>query len=481
MASYNLLNEGWIPVITEQGQREFLGIREVLRRAHELREVSDASPMVEYGLYRFLGLFLMDALRPEDSIALEDLLDAGRFDMAAIDDYIRLCQREGVSFDLFDKERPFLQSAYDEALDSKARRPVQALDYTVPSGNNHTHFDHRSSQEMAVSYGEAARLTLAGLLFCTAGAQDYPSGVNASPPYFTVIRGKNLFETLCYTLIPLELIDIAFDSPPVLWRLKAPVIPKEKVTETSWLLGMLFPTRRITLIPDEEQNCVRELYLSQGMNFTSKEAWTDPCVIYRCTEKGRIPLRPNKGKAIWRNLNELIDVPGRQAPLVLHVYEELHRERTVKIMLYGVETSNASYLQTMRHTLTIPLVVSEDPERIQMVRNLIAAAERVAASLKNALASSKAIPEQLVAEAAQQYYNGCEQQLWQAVFVELAADSADCQKIYVAWIDELLQNAKEAHRTAVQRLKVKAAALAKIAKDERLIYTEIKKLKEGLA
>lgn len=481
MASYNLLNESWVPVITKQGQREFLGIREVMRRAHELRAVSDASPLVEYSLYRFLGLFLMDALRPEDSFALEDLLDVGHFDMDAIDDYIRLCQSEGVSFDLFDKERPFLQSAYNEALDSKARRPVQALDYTVPSGNNHTHFDHRSSQEMAVSYGEAARLILAGLLFCTAGAQDYPSGVNASPPYFTVINGKNLFETLCYTLVPLDLIDIPFDSPPVLWRIKAPVIPKEKVTETSWLLGMLFPTRRITLIPDEEQNCVRELYLSQGINFTSKEAWTDPCVIYRCTEKGRVPLRPNKGKAIWRNLNELIDVPGRQAPLVLHIYEQLHREKTVKIILYGVETSNASYLQTMRHTLTIPLILSEDPERVQMVKNLIAAAERVAASLKSSLASSGAIPEQLVIEAVQQYYSGCEQQLWQTVFGNLAADAADLQKIYVAWVDRLFQNAKEAHSAAVQRLRLKAAALAEIAKKEGLIYSEIKKLKEGLA
>lgn len=480
MASYNLLNESWVPVITKQGQREFLGIREVMRRAHELRAVSDASPLVEYGLYRFLGLFLMDALRPEDSFALEDLLDAGRFDMDAIDDYICLCQSEGVSFDLFDKERPFLQSAYDEMLDSKARRPVQALDYTIPSGNNHTHFDHRSSQEMAVSYGEAARLILAGLLFCTAGAQDYPSGVNASPPYFAVLNGESLFETLCYTLVPLELIDIPFDSPPVLWRIKAPVIPKEKVTETSWLLGMLFPTRRITLIPDEEQNCVRELYLSQGINFTSKEAWTDPCVIYRCTEKGRIPLRPNKGKAIWRNLNELIDVPGRQAPLVLHIYEQLHREKTVKIILYGVETSNASYLQTMRHTLTIPLILSEDPERVQMVKNLIAAAERVAASLKSSLASSGAIPEQLVIEAVQQYYTGCEQQLWQTVFGNLAADAADLQKIYVAWVDRLFQNAKEAHSAAVQRLRLKAAALAEIAKKEGLIYSEIKKLKEGL-
>ena len=49
------------------------------------------------------------------------------------------------------------------------------------------------------------------------------------------------------------------------------------------------------------------------------------------------------------------------------------------------------------------------------------------------------------------------------------------------FVDRLFQNAKEAHSAAVQRLRLKAAALAEIAKKEGLIYSEIKKLKEGLA
>ena len=140
-ASFNVLDQAWIPVVRMDGQEELLGIRETLDCAHELREISSASPLEEYGLYRFLGLFLMDALRPESEEDIEDLLASGCFDRTAIEDYIALCQSEGVSFDLFDEERPFLQSKYDPAIDGEPK-PVSVLDFTRASGNNHTHFDH---------------------------------------------------------------------------------------------------------------------------------------------------------------------------------------------------------------------------------------------------------------------------------------------------------------------------------------------------
>ena len=79
-ASFNALDAPWIPVITAEGTEEMLGIRQTLFRAHELREISSASPLEEYSVYRFLGLFLMDALRPERESDIEDLLDGERFD-----------------------------------------------------------------------------------------------------------------------------------------------------------------------------------------------------------------------------------------------------------------------------------------------------------------------------------------------------------------------------------------------------------------
>ena len=90
-ATFNVLDRAWIPVRTLEGRIETLGIRQVLYRAHELQEITVASPMEEYGIYRFLSVFLMDALRPETEIDIEDLIEEGRFDLETIEAYISQC------------------------------------------------------------------------------------------------------------------------------------------------------------------------------------------------------------------------------------------------------------------------------------------------------------------------------------------------------------------------------------------------------
>ena len=79
--------------------------------------------MVEYSVYRFLIVFLMDMLRPEDEEVLEELLDEGQFDWDTIQRYVRQCEQEGVSFDLFDSERPFLQTRYRADWEIQNRSP----------------------------------------------------------------------------------------------------------------------------------------------------------------------------------------------------------------------------------------------------------------------------------------------------------------------------------------------------------------------
>ena len=235
--TFNVLDEPWIPVVTAEGKEEMLGIRQTLCRAHELREISSVSPLEEYAMYRFLGLFLMDGLRPESESDIEDLLENGRFDPEVIEGYITLCEREGVSFNLFDTKRPFLQSPQNAEFD-REKKPVSVLDCTRPSGNNHTHFQHLPGDKKCAKADEAIRLLLTAYLFATVGAQGYPSGVYGAPPYFGIIVGNNLFETLSAELLPTDFIGIPLDSPPVLWRRTEPIHPKCEVGATSWLQGM---------------------------------------------------------------------------------------------------------------------------------------------------------------------------------------------------------------------------------------------------
>ena len=64
-ASFQILTQPWIPVKELDGSMKELSLLETLERAHLLSEIQDPSPMVEYSVYRFLIVFLMDMLRPD--------------------------------------------------------------------------------------------------------------------------------------------------------------------------------------------------------------------------------------------------------------------------------------------------------------------------------------------------------------------------------------------------------------------------------
>lgn len=461
-AEFDVLTQGWIPVLDGEGTLRKVGLREALINAHRLVEISDPSPMVEYGLYRLLSVFLMDALRPADRETLEDLLESGAFAEEEIDGYIVQCRSEGVSFDLFDPERPFLQTKYDPALDQKAKRTVAALDYTAPSGNNHNHFDHRKA--FSLSFDEAARLLVPLQLFCTAGLQG-PSNVSGAPPYYSVVKGRTLFETLVFSMIPLERIDIPFDDPPVFWRNQTLVEPKKAVAETSWLYGMLFPARRVTLVPDK--NAVTDIYLSAGLDFKSMESWTDPFVTYRYIKDTRAPWRPNQGKAVWRNLNDLVDVAGKRAPMILQQYFNLEKDSNeASITLYGLQTNKASYLGAVRYDLRVSAQLTRNDNLLQCITIAIRAAENMEKALRGTFSNVPEIVPKVVAQAVLHYYDQCEQKFW-SLCGNAGKTVEELGIQYLAWCDFLAEAAKKEREKALMQSHLTGRALAKTAAHDK--------------
>lgn len=80
--SFDVLTEPWIPVVRLDGAADELGILPCLEQAHHIGEIKDPSPIVEFGIYRLLVAFVLDALvlagrRPEDEHDLRDLLSQG--------------------------------------------------------------------------------------------------------------------------------------------------------------------------------------------------------------------------------------------------------------------------------------------------------------------------------------------------------------------------------------------------------------------
>lgn len=471
-ATFNVLDRGWIPVDCEDGTRKLLGIRQALAQAHTLREISDPSPLDEYSLYRFLGLFLMDALRPKKKSSIRSLLQAGCFDMEQIESYIARCHSEGVSFDLFDEERPFLQSKYDSSLDGK-EKPVSALDCTLPSGNNHTHFIHALPE--ALSADQALKKLLSSYWFCTAGAQGYPSGVYGAPPYLGVIHEKTLFGTLVNLLIPTDSIGFSFDDPPVLWRGTEPVGQKLEVGRTSWLRGMLFPTRRIHLNPDENGSVI-SVFLSQGENYVNKDAWRDPYATYRSNESTVFPLRPHADTPIWRNVCDILDIPGGHASQAVNLYRSLHGEQNIHMTLYGVETSQASYLSVQRHDLRLPLSLADD-ERIDLLKSCVLAANQLCRALRRALEQVESVPKQAASSAVQEQETECENSFWR-LCRQAKCENPELRSLYADYISDICKTLWSVYDETLSSLRLRAHTMATAEEGRKSLYFEIQKLKK---
>ena len=470
--SFNVLNDPWIPVVAQDGERSLLGIRETLRRAPELKEISVVSPLEEFSVYRFLSVFLMDALRPKRSSTIKKLLRQGSFDLEQIEAYISLCEEEGVSFDLFDEQRPFMQSIPEEKATAK---PIANLDYFLPSGNNHLHFNHEQAEHLFVFPDQAARLLLAVQQFCTAGTQG-PSGVNAAPPYFGIVKADKLFETLVYSLLPIQAIEIPFDEPSVIWRSRNPVVSKMDVAETSWLRGMLFPARIVRLVPPKEDMQIKQVYLGAGENYVHKDVWTDPYVSYRFSKTGRFPLRPQKEKPVWRNMSDIININGNTASQLLAQYIRLSDSMYAKVTLYGVATNNASYLDVMRHDLHFRKDLAENDEAVALIKRCIESADSLAKTIRSCLRGKKIVPETVANNAINYFYDECEKKFWGLCVICLI--DGTIRSHYCNWCQSIGQLAQDAFTKALQNVNLRGKDLGRAAEQQKWLSVEIKKIKE---
>ena len=173
---FSVMHDPWIPVLWQNGNKSLVGIRDCLVHADEIKSIQDVSRLniLNYTIHSFLIDMAQDVFQPHDIDDILDLYDKGKFDTKKIDAYINMCEASGVSFDMFDSERPFMQCPKDQlekyGVMSKDTKPVpvSTLGYEYESGNNVT-FIHRKNQ---ISYEEYAKLIQ------YEGANDLPLGVD---------------------------------------------------------------------------------------------------------------------------------------------------------------------------------------------------------------------------------------------------------------------------------------------------------------
>lgn len=470
--TFNVLTEGWIPVIYPDGRRDELGVLDVLSSAHNLHEISCAETLEEFGAYRFLSIFLMDALRPKKISDIRAMTAAGHFDMAKIQAYTQQCKGEGVTFDLFSDDCPFLQCA--SMRDSgEQEKPVAELVCTQASGDSHPHFCHNPVKTLTPQ--RAIRTLITTYLFSTAKAQDYPSSVYGAPPYFSIIRGKNLYETLVNLLIPTDLIDIPFDAPPVLWRRTTDVVPKKHISDTSWLQGMLFPVRKVLLIPNDAGNVVG-IYMKQGENCKPENGWRDPHASYLAGKKGPVVYRPKGYAPLWKNVCSIANVPTGLASTALQLYRRLHETGLINMSLYGVETEDAKYIAVHYHDLTFPLQITNQFQN-EMLAYCVTAAETVKKNITYALEKLAKFNATEIRNATTAHGSLCEKAFFDAC-MSLGTANADIHSTYKEYVASICANALTVFDDVVKTANIRASRLADVANARRWLNSKMIKLQK---
>lgn len=353
---FDITIEPWLPVKTLTGEAKTVNLLELLEEAHRLQGLEGLNPMEEYSVLRFFSVFLSAAYRPEIWEDKMELLDSGCFDMEKIRAYIEMCRREGVSFDIFDEKRPFMQATPNPKDDQeKNLKSPAVLDSTRASGNNHMHYDHTLEDDVVMTPAEAFRGILSAQIFCTAMSGGYPSNVYGAPPMFYLPKGSNLFEGLV-----LSMVTVTSEEPGAseLWRNPSEIIPKEEVTSAPLLYGLFFPARRIRLVEDD--GFVNRVYYQPGLHFTGFAGWTDPHAAYRPNKENvMVSVKPNLDREGWRNLGTLaarFAENGRGVPISLKDYSKILEEQGkthMDVMIFGVVTNQASYYDVQRGTFTL--------------------------------------------------------------------------------------------------------------------------------
>ena len=473
---FDVMREPWIDCVTTDGRTVTLGIRELLLRAHELREVRDISPLQEYGIYRLLCVIAMDMLKPRDSDDMEDLLDKGRFDAATVDEYIALCEKDGPCFDLFDPLRPFMQDGYDERYDEKKNiKPVRTMLYDIPSGNNHIHFYHSGAEGEELSYAQCARALCAVNVFCTSGLQG-PSTVNGAPPIYVIVKADDLYRMIIVNCINRAAkVAPEYDIPGPCYRWNPGYAPGEKVASVSLLEGMTFKPRRICLI--DNGRAVEKMYFQKGADFNGYSSWRDP---HTAINDKRTSIKPSLDRDTWRNIPTLFSANG---PITVSQAVNICGEaRKTSVIIYGLVTRQAAMDTWLREEAAIPNSIIKSESRVEELQGYVALSEKGATVLKKALHLTEKNAEIKQTQIVMQSVQGFYAEIRNALFTEGVSGLAECGYEQIGelrdrWKETILETARRAFKWGSMQMGCRANVLKAAAQGEgylnRGLYKEL--------
>jgi CRISPR system Cascade subunit CasA len=390
---FDVLTEPWIPVIRADGTPDELGIIPCLEQAHCIEEIQDPSPIVEFGLYRLLVAFVLDALilagrRPKDEHDLRDLIDAGAFDKTLLSDYVRAC---GDVFDLFHPEKPFLQTV----MAGGEQKSVFDFYPTFPTGNNLTHFCHGELHQQKETPAGIARLLTMISPFNVKVKTGKPRTIVGDPPIYALPIGRTLLHTLALNL-PLPGTRYTEGEERIAgpaWR----SFPSQGSPSTTPAQSFTWPCRLVRVIPPGPDGFVHAVLGGAGLK--GPRGWRDPSCAVLEDGKGRVRhLGLEEARPLWIDAGPLsICAAGSVRwgksewafvrPAVVSNAFGVSQSSDVSIRFYAWRTRESKVFEWVRARWAVPQALGNSSRLGPVVEKEIHRSEAAALELRNALKS----------------------------------------------------------------------------------------------
>jgi CRISPR system Cascade subunit CasA len=503
---FDLLTEPWIPTLDLQGELATLSLLDTFRRAHTLKEIRDASPLVTYGLYRLLQAIVQDSVNPREKRDWLDHFRKGRLDDAFID---RLITMDGDRFDLFNPTHPFGQSGdlpmFPSSKERKELEPttVGRLRAEIPSVTNVNHFRHSYDERQAFCPQCLARSIVTLAPFAKIDGRGYMASINGSPPVYVYYIGDSLFQSLAWNLVLPNYRPISSagnDSPS--WRADGRVPASAPKRDAGFVGGLTWQPRRLRLLAAPSGNCshcgmsaavlVHEILWSQGYSRPKDSAWwRDPFVAY---SKGGPAqpraVQPRPDRVLWRDYADLF-LPdsrgeGRYPAAIVQQVSDLIEDSDEfghpTFECFSYRTENAKVFEWRQDALPFSSRLMSDEARSQAVRASLTRAEEVSLLLKQSL--KKLYPRDgkgnrnafmgLIDRSLHSYWSALAEPFRQLV-TNLDLPTSDPEIIEQKWTDVVRFEAKTAVELVIDSLDANAESLRRAAQARRLFYGGLKR------
>lgn len=374
----NVLQDRWIPVRTQENQHIRVTLPDFYAHAHEYKAIETENLFDEFSLARFLALFAHCAYEPKDESAIQQMAETGHFPMEPIHRYIDLCKSEGVTFELFDKKRPFLQAIPDDSLDTeKVLSPISKMDYIYAYGNTPIHRSPHFQEDYAFHVEDCPIKLLSQYVYSRHKAGGYETTPAGTPTFF-LPNAENLFQTILFSMPP---VNKDREGTKEFWRSPQAgpeeIVPRRIVPIPSLRYGMIFPCRRIVFLPPEEDGLVHRCYYQPGISaktLADKQIlWKDDFVAINCGEKEEKLFNLAYNSDNFTILNRFFSNQIQLPPCISRYAAYLKRKgiQHIPAIAYVTATNQADYLGIQKIALQLRPAIYQDENAFLFLQYIV--------------------------------------------------------------------------------------------------------------